>query len=63
MKNLMPIFLLCFVNACAVQTEFDFDTNDTAGFVEERLERIDDAVNADIAAGKIPGAVALIFSA
>ncbi len=32
----------------------------TEGFVPERLERIDRAIDAEIAAGKIPGAVALI---
>jgi CubicO group peptidase (beta-lactamase class C family) len=31
-----------------------------AGFVQERLDRIDDAIKAEIAADKIPGAVALV---
>ncbi len=31
-----------------------------AGFIPERLDRIDDAINAEIAADKIPGAVALV---
>ena len=30
-----------------------------AGFISERLDRIDDAINAEIAVDKIPGAVAL----
>jgi len=55
--NLIAFFLLV---GCAVQTDFSFDAGGVPGFVDERLERIDDAINAEIAAGKIPGAVALI---
>ncbi len=33
---------------------------DSTGFLTERLNRIDEAINAEIANGKIPGAVALI---
>lgn len=32
-----------------------------AGFISERLDRIDDAINAEIAVDKIPGAVALVI--
>jgi len=49
------------IAACAVQTDFSFDAGGTAGFVNERLLRIDEAINAEVAAGKIPGAVALII--
>lgn len=54
-------FLIFFLlTGCAVQTDFSFDSGSSPGFVNERLERIDDAINAEIAAGKIPGAVAII---
>jgi CubicO group peptidase (beta-lactamase class C family) len=41
------------------QTAAPVDPN-TTGFIAERLTRIDDGINAEIAAGKIPGAVALV---
>lgn len=36
------------------------DLPDSTGFVQERLEKIDTVINAEIDSGKIPGAVALI---
>jgi len=45
--------------AVLAQPEFSSDLVET-GFIASRLDRIDDAINAEIAAGKIPGAVALI---
>ena len=36
------------------------DPLDSTGFVQERLRRIDAVINAEIASGKIPGAVALV---
>ena len=52
------MFLL--LAGCAVQTDFSFDAGDSPGFVNERLERIDNAIDAEISAGKIPGAVAIV---
>lgn len=52
--------LLSLLSACAVQSDFSFDTGGTPGFLDDRLDRIDDAINAEVAAGKIPGAVAVI---
>lgn len=52
------IFLL--LAGCAVQTDFSFDAGNSPGFVNERLDRIDNAINAEISAGKIPGAVAIV---
>lgn len=60
MKKLVYVFSLCLLAGCAVQTNFSFDAGNSAGFVDARLDRIDAAINAEIAAGKIPGAVALI---
>jgi CubicO group peptidase (beta-lactamase class C family) len=60
MKSVTHLLLLFLLSGCTAQTNLGFDTGDSPGFVEERLERIDDTINADIAAGKIPGAVALI---
>lgn len=60
MKTIIPLFLLCFVSACAMQPAVDIDTRDAPGFVADRLDRIDEAVNAEVAAGKLPGAVAMV---
>jgi CubicO group peptidase (beta-lactamase class C family) len=60
MKTAVNLIAFVFLTGCAVQTDFSFDTGGAPGFVDERLDRIDDAINAEIAAGKIPGAVALI---
>jgi CubicO group peptidase (beta-lactamase class C family) len=60
MKALSGLIALIFLTGCAAQTDFSFDTGRSPGFIEARLDRIDDAIEAEIAAGKIPGAVALI---
>lgn len=60
MKTMTKLFLLCLVGACALQTGLILAADGAPGFVEQRLDRIDDAVNAEVAAGKIPGAVAMI---
>lgn len=51
-------WLLAISLACAQPAVAKSPHN--AGFNPERLERIDSAINAEIAAGKIPGAVALV---
>lgn len=51
--------LLVAANAALAQSAVSGDPSAT-DFIPERLDRIDDAINAEIAAGKIPGAVALI---
>ncbi len=61
MKNLTRLFLIFLLSACAVQSDFSFDKGESPGFINERLGRIDDAINAEISAGKIPGAVAVII--
>ena len=49
------------LSACAtVESNFDLSFSDIDGFHDDRLDRIDAAIEAEIAAGKIPGAVALI---
>jgi CubicO group peptidase (beta-lactamase class C family) len=56
------VFLgLLFVlgNAAVAQSEVSDDPSKT-GFIANRLNRIDDPINAEIADGKIPGAVALV---
>ncbi len=66
MKNCIRIILACFVlpaisvGCVAVQTDFSLDLGNKTGFIAERLDRIDVAIEAEIAAGKLPGAVALI---
>lgn len=55
------LILINLLTGCAVQTDFSFDAGGSPGFVDARLDRIDDAINAEIAAGKIPGAVALVI--
>lgn len=52
--RLLPILLL--LTACALAET----TNTARGVLPQRLERIDTAINREISAGKIPGAVALI---
>ena len=59
--TLFGLGIAVILSACAsVQSDFDLSFSDTPGFDDERLERIDEAVAAEIAAGKISGAVALI---
>jgi CubicO group peptidase (beta-lactamase class C family) len=58
--KMTPLLMgLCLLAGCAA-AHLEVDTDAPAGFDEERLGRIDAVVNAEIAAGKIPGAVALI---
>ena len=52
--------LLVVVNATLAQSEVSTDLSAT-GFVANRLDRIDNAINVEIASGKIPGAVALVI--
>lgn len=61
MKNCVPLAVLFLLAACAsVQSNFDVDFSSTEGFDDERLERIDAAINQEVEQGKISGAVALI---
>ena len=53
------VFVLCTATPAAAQLEISADPV-VAGFIPQRLARIDRAINAEIAAGKIPGAVAVI---
>lgn len=52
--------LLLVMGACTVQSDFSIGKGETPGFVNDRLNRIDDAINAEIAAGKTAGAVAVV---
>ena len=50
-----------FIAASAALAQLAVSGDPSAtGFVPERLDRIDDAINAEIAVDKIPGAVALV---
>jgi CubicO group peptidase (beta-lactamase class C family) len=62
MRKLIVLLGLLFVvgSAPVALSEVSDDPNAT-GFIANRLNRIDDAINAEIAAGKIPGAVALVL--
>ena len=60
MRKMTKLFLLSIISVCAVQANFTFAADGATGFVADRLDRIDDTVKAEIAAGKIPGAVAMI---
>ena len=61
MKRLVTLFSLFVLTACAtVNSDFSLDFSNADGFDGERLERIDTAINAEIAEGNIAGAVALI---
>ena len=55
---LTALLLLATNTAWAQFTESD--PLDSTGFVQERLGKIDAVINAEIASGKIPGAVALV---
>ena len=59
MKMTSLLMALCLLAGCT-PVHPEVDTDAPAGFDKERLGRIDDVVNAEIAAGKISGAVALI---
>ena len=56
----ITVLLLAATNALFAQLAVPVDPS-AAGFIPQRLERIDEAINADIADGKIPGAVALVI--
>ena len=59
-KSIVFLGLLFVVGIATVaHSEVQNDPSAT-GFIATRLNRIDDAINAEIAAGKIPGAVALV---
>jgi len=61
MKPLVTLFSLLVLTACAtVNSDFGLDFSSADGFDDERLARIDTAINAEIADGNIAGAVALI---
>jgi CubicO group peptidase (beta-lactamase class C family) len=60
MRKTAQLFLLCFVGICTLQAKIGFAADGAPGFVEDRLDRIDEAVKAEIDAGKIPGAVAMV---
>ncbi len=61
MKKLVTYFVVMWcVVGCAVQTDFSFEGLGTPGFVDARLDRIDAAIAAEVEAGRIPGAVALV---
>ena len=51
---------LVIAGCASVESNFDLSFSDVAGFHDERLDRIDSAIEAEIAAGKIAGAVAVI---
>jgi CubicO group peptidase (beta-lactamase class C family) len=53
------ILLLVTANLAFAQTA-ESDDSSSAGFIPERIDRIDDAIEAEIAAGRIPGAVGLV---
>jgi len=59
-KTVLLLGLLLVVgNSPFAQPDIPGDPAES-GFIASRLDRIDDTINAEIAAGKIPGAVALI---
>lgn len=61
MRSTLLLLGLLFVAGTTpfAQSEVPGDSNAT-GFIASRLSRIDDAINAEVAAGKIPGAVVLV---
>ena len=61
LRLLGGIWLSLLLASCAtVHSDFDLSFSDARGFREERLDRIDAVIEAEIAAGRIPGAVGLI---
>ena len=61
MKQIILILSLLFLTATPASAQSDGSGDSGAtGFISERLGRIDDVINAEISAGKIPGAVALV---
>lgn len=59
-KTAALLLVVTALTGCAIQSDFSFEGLGTPGFVDERLDRIDAAITAEIDKGKIPGAVALI---
>jgi len=59
-KTFFSMFLLLFAATQAVAQLQPSSDPASNGFIPQRLARIDSAINAEIDAGKIPGAVALI---
>lgn len=58
---ILPLVMFTLFAATPVGAQMKVTANpELAGFLPERLARIDSAINAEIAAGRIPGAVALI---
>jgi len=61
MRKAIFIMGLLFIAANTAGAQFaESDDPDSTGFVKERLNRIDAVIEAEIANGKIPGAVALV---
>jgi CubicO group peptidase (beta-lactamase class C family) len=61
MRKAILVTALLLLAANTARAQFaDSDPLDSTGFVPERLGRIDAVINAEIASGKIPGAVALV---
>ena len=57
--TLITVLLLLLTNTAWAQFTKS-DSLDSTGFVQKRLGRIDAVINAEIASGEIPGAVALV---
>jgi CubicO group peptidase (beta-lactamase class C family) len=61
MRNATFVIVLLLLATNTVWAQFtESDPPDNTGFVQERLGRIDAVINAEIASGNIPGAVALV---
>jgi CubicO group peptidase (beta-lactamase class C family) len=61
MKPIFALFSIILLTACSpVNSDSSLDLSGADGFDGERLQRIDTAINAEIADGNIAGAVALI---
>ena len=56
----LTVIATTLVGCASVQSDFDFGSSDARGFHDDRLDRIDAAIELEIAAGKIAGAVAVI---
>ena len=60
-RTILILGLLLFTSTPAsAQSDLSNDVRST-GFISDRLDRIDAAINAEISAGKIPGGVALVI--
>lgn len=55
-----PWLAFALASCATVHSDFDLDFSSARGFHDERLERIDAAIEAEIEAGRIAGAVAVI---